>query len=332
MYRITRFFLFMFPAEMAHHLSLTCLNIAYQLGILRIKTAARSEVFNLKGLSFPGRVGLAAGLDKNAEYVDALASLGFDFIEVGTVTPKSQQGNPKPRMFRLTKHDAIINRMGFNNKGVDYMIEQLKEIDYKGVLGINIGKNKTTPNENAVSDYLICLEKVYVYASYITINLSSPNTPGLRELQYGHHLNDLLSALKARQNDLSQQHNKYVPLLLKIAPDLTTEEISEISQAVINHDIDGIIATNTSIDKSAVASNEQGGLSGAPILKSSTQVLKSFFEETKGQIPIVGVGGVHDDVSGQEKIASGAALIQIYTGFIYRGPNLIKALKLKLNS
>jgi len=282
------------------------------------------------GITFPNPIGLAAGLDKNAECIDAFAAMGFGFIEVGTTTPRPQSGNDKPRMFRLPEHKAIINRMGFNNKGVDYLVEQVKKSQYKGVLGINIGKNKDTPEDKALDDYLICMKKVYQYATYITINISSPNTPGLRDLQYGDALENLLAGLKAEQTRLNEIHNKYVPLLVKIAPDLDEIAVEQIAKSLINTKMDGVIATNTTLDRSTVAghkhANEAGGLSGAVLTERSLRITELLSTALQGQIPIVGVGGISSAKDAAQRIKAGATLIQVYSSFIYQGPALIKEL------
>lgn len=282
------------------------------------------------GLTFKNPIGLAAGLDKNGECIDAFAAMGFGYIEVGTVTPKAQAGNDKPRLFRLPEHQAIINRMGFNNHGVDYLVEQVKAARYKGVLGINIGKNKSTPEEHALDDYLHCLDKVYEHASYVTINISSPNTPGLRNLQYGEALDRLLGALKQRQVLLQQASGKYVPLLIKIAPDLSSDEVSSISQSLLQSDMDGVIATNTTLDRQLVKGHQHaeqaGGLSGAVLCSKSldiTQQLKHLLGE---HIPIIGVGGISNQQDAQARMDAGASLVQVYSSFIYQGPSLIKEL------
>ncbi len=282
------------------------------------------------GLHFPHPVGLAAGLDKNAEYIDALAALGFGFIEVGTVTPRPQPGNPRPRMFRLPAARAIINRMGFNNDGVDRLLENVRAARFPkqgGILGINIGKNATTPIENAAEDYLTCLDKVYGDASYVAVNISSPNTKNLRELQKDEALDDLLSRLKARQQTLTDQHGRYVPLALKIAPDLDNEQIVAIADALRRHRMDGVIATNTTLGRQGVEglphAEETGGLSGAPVYEKSTAVLKKLVTALQGEIPVVGVGGILEGAEAAAKISAGAQLVQLYTGFIYRGPELI---------
>ncbi|EGN75793.1 dihydroorotate dehydrogenase, subfamily 2 [Idiomarina sp. A28L] len=285
---------------------------------------------NVLGLTFPNPVGLAAGLDKNGTCIKALAALGFGFIEVGTVTPKPQQGNDKPRMFRLPEHEALINRMGFNNDGVDALVARVQEAGFKGILGINIGKNKDTSEADGNLDYLYCLEKVYPHASYVTVNISSPNTPGLRAFQHGTHLTSLLAALKQKQQTLTQEHMKYVPILVKISPDMDKEQILGFAQAIQEHDIDGVIATNTTLDRSKVESaehaNEAGGLSGQPLTDRSTQVIKWLREALPDSIPIIGAGGISSPDQAKEKLAAGAQLIQIYTGFIYQGPALIKSI------
>ena len=282
------------------------------------------------GVTFRNPVGLAAGLDKNGECIDAFAAMGFGFIEVGTVTPRSQPGNPKPRLFRLPEKHAIINRMGINNKGVDYLVEQVKASRFDGALGINIGKNKDTPEENALDDYLICLNKVYAYASYITINISSPNTPGLRNLQYGAALESLLSGLKEAQQTLAKVHNKYVPLFIKIAPDLTGEEVQGIAESLIKCEMDGVIATNTTLDRKAVEglehAGEAGGLSGEVLVDQSQWVTEQLHQALGGKLPIIGVGGIHDVASGKARMDAGASLIQVYSSFIYQGPKLVKQL------
>ena len=282
------------------------------------------------GMTFKNPIGLAAGLDKNGECIDAFAAMGFGFIEVGTVTPRPQAGNEKPRLFRLAEHRAIINRMGFNNKGVDYLVEQVKNSNYKGILGINIGKNKTTPDESALDDYLICLDKVYAIASYITVNISSPNTPGLRNLQYGEALDSLLAGLKERQLSLEIEHNKYVPLLIKIAPDLSEDEIKSIAASLIHSKMDGVIATNTTLDREAVEGHvhakEAGGLSGEVLTQKSLQVTKILAKALDGTMPIIGVGGISSPDDVKQRMEAGATLVQVYSSFIYQGPALIKEL------
>lgn len=280
------------------------------------------------GLTFKNPLGLAAGLDKNGECIDAFGAMGFGSIEIGTVTPRPQPGNDKPRIFRLVEAEGLINRMGFNNLGVDNLVENVKKAHFDGVLGINIGKNKDTPVEQGKDDYLICMEKVYPYAGYIAINISSPNTPGLRTLQYGEALDDLLSAIKEKQRDLQNRHHKYVPLAVKIAPDLTEEELIQVADSLVRHNIDGVIATNTTLDRSLVQGmkhcDETGGLSGRPLQLKSTEIIRRLSLELKGALPIIGVGGVDSVVAAREKMAAGATLVQIYSGFIFKGPPLIK--------
>ena len=280
------------------------------------------------GLDFENHLGLAAGLDKNAECIDAFAHMGFGFIEVGTTTPRPQSGNEKPRLFRLPEHKAIINRMGFNNKGVDYLVEQVKASDYKGILGINIGKNKDTPEENALDDYLICMRKVYEHASYITINISSPNTPGLRNLQFGESLKHLLNGLKKEQGILQKATGKYVPLAVKIAPDNDEIALQSIASALIETGMDGVIATNTTLDRTAVKGHqyekEAGGLSGQVLCAKSLEVTHVLASALAGKIPIIGVGGISNSDDAKARLAAGASLLQVYSGFIYNGPALIK--------
>ena len=322
---------FQFDAETIHELTIKGLKStgASPLNVF-YKQRVTNKPVKVMGIDFPNPLGLAAGLDKNGECIDAFAAMGFSFIEVGTVTPRPQPGNDKPRIFRLPEANAIINRMGFNNKGVDYLVSQVRAAKYKGVLGINIGKNKDTPEENAKDDYLHCMRKVYDFATYITVNISSPNTPGLRSLQYGDALNDLLSALKTEQKALAKQYGKYVPIAVKIAPDLTTEEVNGIAQCLIDNEIDGVIATNTTLSREGVENldngNEQGGLSGAPVKDKSTTVIKLLARALDKKLPIIGVGGISSSTDANEKIAAGASLIQIYTGFIYQGPPLIKSI------
>ncbi|SEL07601.1 dihydroorotate oxidase A [Colwellia chukchiensis] len=292
------------------------------------KQTVVNKPVDVMGINFPNPVGLAAGLDKNGECINAFDAMGFGFVEVGTVTPRPQPGNEKPRIFRLPEANAIINRMGFNNHGVDYLVEQVKSANFRGVLGINIGKNKDTPDENAKDDYIHCMRKVYNFASYITVNISSPNTPGLRSLQYGEALNELLASLKSEQANLAEQYEKYVPIAVKIAPDLSAEEVSSIAECLIANNIDGVIATNTTLAREQVAhlpfGNEQGGLSGKPVQQQSTKVIKLLAKALDNKLPIIGVGGIDCAADAQEKIAAGASLVQVYTGFIYQGPKLIK--------
>ncbi|EGT5761416.1 quinone-dependent dihydroorotate dehydrogenase [Cronobacter sakazakii] len=287
-----------------------------------------SKPVTCMGLTFKNPLGLAAGLDKNGECIDALGALGFGSVEIGTVTPRPQPGNDKPRLFRLVEAEGLINRMGFNNLGVDNLVENVKKAHYDGVLGINIGKNKDTPVEQGKDDYLICMEKVFPYAGYIAINISSPNTPGLRSLQYGDALDDLLAAIKNQQQRLSQKHHKYVPVAVKIAPDLSLEELIQVADSLVRHNIDGVIATNTTLDRSLVQGmkycDETGGLSGRPLQLKSTEIIRLLSQELQGRLPIIGVGGIDSVIAAREKIAAGASLIQIYSGFIFKGPPLVK--------
>ncbi len=305
------------------------LDLSHQLGLLPL---LRSKMptprpIEIMGIQFPSPVGLAAGLDKNADHIDALVALGFGFIEVGTLTPRPQPGNPKPRLFRLRSEQAIINRMGFNNKGIDHAIAQIERSRFKGVLGINIGKNFDTPVERAADDYLIGMRKSYAAASYIVVNLSSPNTPGLRTLQFGDELRKLLSLLKAEQASLAAEHGKKVPLVVKIAPDLSDDEIGLIASALLDNEIEGVIATNTTLDRTLVQGSafkdEAGGLSGAPLTEKSSHVIRVLSQALQGKIPIIGVGGILSGADAKAKIDAGASLVQVYSGFIYRGPELI---------
>lgn len=328
MYRLFRPALFRLDPETAHHLTLAGLNAAYSLGLSRIVSPRPpDDPRTVMGLNFPNPVGLAAGLDKNGDCINGLAALGFGFIEIGTVTPLPQPGNPKPRLFRLPQANAIINRMGFNNHGVNKLIENVRHAKYQGILGINIGKNAATPIEKAADDYLICLRKVYAFASYITVNISSPNTRNLRQLQDEDALNDLLIQLKAEQKKLADTHGKYVPIALKIAPDLETEQIVQIARLLVQHRIDGVIATNTTLSREGVANlphgTETGGLSGSPVRDKSTAVIRQLAAELKGALPIIGVGGILSGADAAEKITAGASLVQIYSGLVYRGPALI---------
>jgi dihydroorotate dehydrogenase len=279
------------------------------------------------GIDFPNPVGLAAGLDKNARVIDGMAALGFGFIEVGTVTPLPQPGNPKPRLFRLPEAQGIVNRFGFNNLGVNQLLRNVAAAKYRGVLGINIGKNFATPMENAVDDYLICLRKVYPYASYVTVNISSPNTKNLRVLQEKEALSSLLQSLKQEQARLADGHGKYVPVVLKIAPDLSLEQIHEIADLLMAHKIDGVIASNTTISRDAVQglkhADQAGGLSGAPVKEKSTWVIRELAHRLQGSLPIIGVGGILSGDDALEKMVAGADLVQLYSGLIYQGPGLV---------
>ena len=328
MYDILRPLLFQLDAEKAHHLTLYALGVAQRSGFSRWIAKPPADLpTKVFGITFPNPVGLAAGLDKNAEYLDALDALGFGFIEVGTVTPLPQPGNDKPRMFRLPRHEAIINRMGFNNGGVDALVRNVRKSSYHGVLGINIGKNKDTPNEKAVSDYLLCLTRVYEHASYVTVNISSPNTQGLRDLQEEATLRRFISVLREAQERLGSQHGRRKPMLLKIAPDLGEAELDAIAEVLLHAGIDGVICSNTTIDHAAVADdphgNEVGGLSGKPLFDRSTAVLAGMHRRLQGRVPLIGVGGILDGSDAAEKMEMGASLVQLYSGLIYRGPQLV---------
>ena len=328
MYPLLRNALFKLPPETAHHLTLSGLNALYRLGLCGlVSPAIPDDERTVMGLNFPNPVGLAAGLDKNGACIDGLASLGFGFIEIGTITPLPQPGNPKPRLFRLPEASAIINRMGFNNMGVDALIANVKRADYKGILGINIGKNAATPIENAASDYLACLNRVYAHASYITVNISSPNTKNLRQLQDEAALDDLLTKLKASQEALADKHGRYVPIALKIAPDMEDDQIAQIASLLMQHSIDGVIATNTTLSRAGVEhlahGSEAGGLSGAPVREKSTALIEKLAVHLQGALPIIGAGGILSGADAAEKISAGASLVQLYSGLIYRGPRLV---------
>jgi len=331
-YSLFRHALFSLDAETAHTLALESLSLTKNVGLscLLARTQVNDPV-DLMGLRFPNKVGLAAGLDKNGDYIDALAALGFGHIEVGTVTPRPQPGNPHPRLFRLPQAQAIINRMGFNNTGVDALIRNVQRAEFPkkgGILGINIGKNADTHIDKAHEDYLLCLEKVYGDASYVTLNVSSPNTSNLRELQKDEALDHLLTVMKAAQERLADQYGRHVPLLLKIAPDLEDTQIATIADSLRRHRLDGVIATNTTLSRAGVEhlphGDEAGGLSGAPIFRLSTTTLGKLAHALQKEIPIIGAGGILKRDDARAKIAAGASLVQIYTGFIYRGPELVR--------
>jgi dihydroorotate dehydrogenase len=332
-YSIVKKLLFCLDPEKSHYFTLKTLKLLHKLKLTSFLFQTPFSPREVMGLHFPNPVGLAAGLDKNGEYIDALASLGFGFIEVGTITPRPQPGNLKPRLFRLVKQEAIINRLGFNNKGVDYLIEQLKQTKYKGILGINIGKNRDTAIENAINDYLYVFRRVINFASYITINISSPNTENLRQLQHGELLQNLLRTLKAEQMLYFENHKKYVPLVVKISPDLTSEELFQMCKIFLTEKIDGIIATNTTIGRVGVESSplaaELGGLSGKPLKFLATEIVKQLHTLVEDQIPIISCGGIFSAEDAQEKITAGAKLVQIYTGFIYQGPKLVNEISYK---
>jgi dihydroorotate dehydrogenase len=328
LYPFARPFLFALDAETAHALALEGLDRAAQLGVAQaLAPRLPASKVTVMGITFPNRVGLAAGLDKNAAHLRGLATLGFGFLEVGTVTPRAQPGNPKPRMFRLPRSRALINRLGFNNGGVDALVANVAKSRYTGVLGINIGKNFDTPNKRAAEDYLTCLRAVYPHAHYITVNISSPNTQGLRDLQAEDALNALLARLKREQAALATALGRYVPLAVKIAPDLTDDALRGIARLLEAHAIDGVIATNTTLARDAVKSEpraqETGGLSGAPLRERSTAVIRTLADALGGALPIIGVGGIMSGDDAREKIAAGASLVQLYTGLIYRGPALV---------
>ncbi len=327
LYTLLRPLLFSLDPESAHRLTFNAIKYAQKARLLPRHTISCS-IKKVMGLTFLNPIGLAAGLDKNGEYIDALAALGFGFIEVGTVTPRPQSGNPLPRLFRIPEARAVVNRLGFNNHGVDKLLENVERSDYQGVLGINIGKNFDTPLERAADDYLACLRKVYARASYVTVNISSPNTQNLRQLQNCDELNQLLQVLKLEQQKLTDKHGKYTPIAVKIAPDLQASQIQSIAALLMKHGIDGVIATNTTLSRSGLdqfaLAQEQGGLSGAPLTPLSTTVIHQLSRHLQGSIPIIGVGGIMSAGTAQEKINAGASLIQIYTGLIYRGPGLLR--------
>lgn len=332
LYSLARPLLFSLDPEQAHNLTLPALRSAASAGLTRLLPRPTPDPRSVMGITFPNPIGLAAGLDKDGAYIDGLAALGFGFIEIGTVTPRAQPGNPKPRMFRLPRAQALINRMGFNNGGVDAFVRNVQASRFyqekQGILGLNIGKNADTPIEHATDDYLHCLNKVYPYAAYVTVNISSPNTKNLRQLQQASELDALLSALKQAQARLADTHGHYVPLALKIAPDLDNDQIETIADVLMRHHIDGVIACNTTITRDAVQglvhANETGGLSGAPVRELSTRVIRALHRAFKGEIPIIGVGGILNGEHARDKMDAGASLVQLYTGLIYRGPSLVR--------
>lgn len=332
LYSLARPLLFSLDPEQAHNLTLPALRSAASAGLTRLLPRPTPDPRSVMGITFPNPIGLAAGLDKDGAYIDGLAALGFGFIEIGTVTPRAQPGNPKPRMFRLPRAQALINRMGFNNGGVDAFVHNVQASRFyqekQGILGLNIGKNADTPIERATDDYLHCLDKVYPYAAYVAVNISSPNTKNLRQLQQASELDALLSALKQAQARLADTHGRYVPLVLKIAPDLDNDQIETIADALMRHHIDGVIASNTTITRDAVQglahADEAGGLSGAPVRDLSTRVIRALHRAFKGEIPIIGVGGILSGEHARDKMDAGASLLQLYTGLIYRGPSLVR--------
>jgi dihydroorotate dehydrogenase len=328
MYALLRPALFALDAESAHDLTLQSLKTLQRMGLVRAHAKkATACARTIMGIDFPNPVGLAAGLDKNGEFIDALGALGFGFIEIGTVTPRPQPGNPRPRLFRLPQAAGVINRMGFNNKGVDALVTNVRQAKWRGVLGINIGKNFDTPLEQALDDYVLCLRKVYPFATYVAVNISSPNTKGLRELQASSLLEALLSGLTAERQRLSEQHVKRVPLALKIAPDLDDAQIDVIAELLQKYGIDAVIATNTTVARDGVAAlrhgAEAGGLSGAPIKAKATYVVRELARALAGTIPVIGVGGIFSAADALEKINAGASLVQLYTGLVYKGPALV---------
>jgi dihydroorotate dehydrogenase len=332
LYALARPLLFSLDPETAHNLTLPALRRAAAMGLTGIVKKPLPDPRTVMGITFPNPVGLAAGLDKDGAYIDGLAALGFGSIEIGTVTPRAQPGNPRPRMFRLPAARAIINRMGFNNGGVDAFVANVQASRFyqerQGVLGLNIGKNADTPIERAADDYVACLRKVYPYASYVTVNISSPNTKNLRQLQGASELDALLSQLKEEQSRLADKYGNYVPLALKIAPDVDGDQIRNIGGALVRHGIDGVIATNTTLNRRDVEgmrhANEQGGLSGAPVFDLSNIVIRALKAEVGDQVPIIGVGGILSGRDAKAKIAAGAQLVQLYSGLIYRGPALVR--------
>jgi dihydroorotate dehydrogenase len=328
MYALARPLLFCLDADRAHDLALTSIEAAYRTGLNPLLATKPARLpATVFGIEFPNPVGLAAGLDKNGAHIDALAALGFGFIEIGTTTPRPQSGNAKPRMWRLPEHQAVINRLGFNNAGVDALVRNVERARFSGVLGINIGKNKDTPNENAVEDYRYCLERVYACTRYVTVNISSPNTQGLRDLQEEETLRRFVGTLREAQERLAIRHGARKPMLLKIAPDLAEGEMDGIAQVLLAAKIDGLICTNTTIDRSAVAgakhAEEAGGLSGKPLFGKATAVLHGMAQRLGDKIPLVGVGGILSGADAAAKIAAGASLVQFYSGLVYRGPALI---------
>lgn len=324
-YHLARYLLFNLPPEAAHLIALQTLKFLAPIVQTNPQVIASKKLWDI---NFPNPVGLAAGLDKNGDYIVPLAKLGFGYIELGTVTPRPQPGNPKPRLFRITEAQAIINSMGFNNKGVDYLIERIKQAKFNGVLGINIGKNAHTDLESANEDYLFCLRKVYPVASYVSVNISSPNTLDLRKLQNSVYLAKLLKALKKEQLQLKNKFKKYVPVLLKISPDLMQNEIADIASLLLHYEIDGVIATNTTTSRDKIKgmkyADQQGGLSGKPLKEQSTYVVQQLSAHLNKKIPIIACGGIMSEKDAREKFTAGADLIQLYTGFIYHGPKLIK--------
>jgi dihydroorotate dehydrogenase len=325
MYKLIRPLLFLLSPEAAHGLTLFLLKL--RAVFLPYQAPKADRAVKVMGIEFPNKVGLAAGLDKNADCIIGLASLGFGFIEVGTVTPLPQPGNPKPRVFRFQAKQAIVNRMGFPNKGIDHAIEQIKKLKKRPIIGINIGKNKDTEIEDAADDYMLCMQKAYPYADYITVNISSPNTANLRELQTEAHLQELLGTLKNMQHLLDKQYDRYVPLVVKISPDLSSEELAHLAKVLVATEVDGVIATNTTIQRPSDITAEQGGLSGAPLSDFSTDIIRQLYAQLGDKVPIIAAGGIMSVTDAKAKLEAGASLLQVYTGLIYEGPVLIKALR-----
>ncbi len=329
MYRFLRPLLFSLPPESAHKAALALTSLAIRLRLTGMLQPAPdlSLPTRVMGLALDNPVGLAAGLDKNGDYIDALAALGFGFIEIGTLTPRPQAGNARPRLFRLPAEQALINRMGFNNKGIDHAVACMRRCHYRGVLGVNIGKNADTPIERAADDYLVGMRKAFPLASYLVVNLSSPNTPGLRSLQFGDELQRLLVLLKAEQARLAERHNRHVPLVIKVAPDLGGEEIDVIAETLLDNHIEGVIATNTTLGRQGVEGNplrdETGGLSGAPLMQPATDVLRQLRERLGDRIPLIASGGICSGDDVRAKFEAGASAVQLYSGFVYRGPALV---------
>lgn len=327
--------LFLLPTEMSHHVSMQSMAWLEHMNLSPLIAKPRVEdPVEVMGIKFPNRVGLAAGLDKDAAYIKGLSALGFGFIEVGTVTPLPQPGNEKPRLFRLTPEKAIINRMGFNNEGVDALLRRVKRARFDGVLGINIGKNKLTPLEQTLGDYVACLNKVYRHAAYVTINISSPNTKDLRSLQHGDELSALLEGIKERHRELAEQYQRHVPLVVKIAPDMDEEEIRLVCQQLLAFEMDGVIVSNTTVSRSEIEgarhAEETGGLSGAPLFERSNLALQAVVAEVSGRLAVIGVGGIMTGEDAATKVRLGADLVQVYTGFIYEGPPLIESAALAI--
>lgn len=328
LYKLAQRALFTLDPERAHQLTMESLSLGHNLGATRWLAGCNTRLpVSTMGLEFPNPVGVAAGLDKNADYFEALGDLGFGFVEVGTVTPRPQPGNPRPRVFRLPSAQALINRLGFNNKGVEYLVERVRKHRFKGVLGINIGKNFDTPMDRAADDYLLCFEKVYPFADYVTVNISSPNTKNLRDLQTAKGLDSLLGQLAQQRKLLADAHGRRVPIAIKVAPDLEDAEVADMATVILRHDMDAVIATNTTISRAGVQelehATEPGGLSGRPLKTRADTILQAFHRELAGKLALIGVGGISSGQDAVDKLTLGASLVQFYTGMIYRGPALL---------